>query len=355
MSGGDSTTMTTKNFTIRAADARDRERWNAFLDNSSDGNFYQMYEWERVNREALGHGTHFLIVDDGGGQVLGVLPLVRVRSRLFGDILASMPFVNYGGPTAVDEEVESALVKEACRLAEELETDYLELRANRPLGTLATTTDKVSMTVPLDPDPDVVWRAFKSKHRNNIKGVLKGGVEVRSGREELLDAFYSLMARSWRDLGTPLYDRAYFETVLDTFGDRIRIFVAYKDDVPVATALNGHFGGTVEGLWAAMDPEHRKLQANYALYWEMIRDACARGYSAFHLGRSTVDSPAARWKERWTAEPEPLYWCYHLVNRDELPELNPNNPKFAMAIRVWRKLPLGLTTSIGPHLARVLP
>lgn len=347
--------MTTQNLTVRPARALDAERWNGFLDRAPQSNFYQLYEWERVNREALGHSTHFLLAEDGDDRVQGVIPLVRIRSRLFGDMLVSMPFVNYGGPAADDAEIESLLVREASRLAEELGTDYLEIRSARPVGRLPAQTNKVSMTVPLDPDPDVVWRAFKSKHRNNIKSVQRDDVEVRSGGRELLDPFYELMAVSWRDLGTPLYGKSYFETVMDAFENRIRIFVAYKDGVPVATAFNGHFHGTVEGLWAAMDPAYRKLQANYVLYWEMIRDACERGCLAFHLGRSTVDSPAARWKERWTAEPQQLYWCYHLVGRNELPELNPDNPKFAMAIRMWRRLPIGITTLLGPPLARMLP
>ena len=119
--------------------------------------------------------------------------------------------------------------------------------------------------------------------------------------------------------------------------------------------MNGHFRGTVEGMWSGMDPAGRDLQPNYVLFWEMIKDACERGFSRFHLGRSTEDSGAARFKAKWNAEPERLFWNYHLVRSKEIPALNPDNPKFALAIRTWRRLPMGVTRILGPPLARLLP
>ena len=41
-----------------------------------------------------------------GDRFAGVFPLVQVKSRLFGNIACSMPFVNYGGPCAIDVDVE---------------------------------------------------------------------------------------------------------------------------------------------------------------------------------------------------------------------------------------------------------
>jgi hypothetical protein len=38
-----------------------------------------------------------------------------------------------------------------------------------------------------------------------------------------------------------------------------------------------------------------------------------------------------------------------------LPDVNPDNPKFAAAIRLWRRLPLPLTRMIGPAIVKYLP
>ncbi len=338
---------------VRDADDTDCERWNGFLA-STEGTFYQAYEWRELNREELRHETWFLMAERDG-DIEGVLPLVRVRSRLFGDIVCSMPFVNYGGVCARSESARSALVAEARRRAEEATCDYLEIRAREELPGMASRSDKVTMRLPLDTDPDVVWRSFKSKHRNNVNRVQREGVEVESGGELLVPAFYRLLSASWSDMGTPLYRESYFRALMNLFGDRARIFLAYQGGRPIAGALNGYFNGVVEGMWAAMLPEARKLQPNYVLYWEMIRHGCIEGLPWYHLGRSTRDSPAAAWKARWGAEAIPLYWNYHLVGRSSVPELNPRNPKYRAAIAAWRRLPLAFTRAMGPPLARLIP
>ena len=124
---------------------------------------------------------------------------------------------------------------------------------------------------------------------------------------------------------------------------------------PVAVAFNGYFNGVVEGMWAGGTPAARGLQANYALYWDMMKDACERGMRRYHLGRSTAESGAEDFKKRWNAEPSQLYWYFHRPKGGEMPQLNVDNPKYKLAIQAWRKLPLWVTRKIGPPLARSIP
>ena len=339
---------------IRLATDADAARWNAFVNLCPRANFYQRFEWAGVNHDRLGHQTPFLIAEHGDA-VTGVLPLVRVRSLLFGDVLASMPFVNFGGPAGMDDATEAGLVDAACAHAARLRCHYLQLRASRAFGDLQVTTDKVSMTIALDRDPEAVMRGFTAKHRHNIRRAQKNDIMVRAGGAELLADFFETLSLSWQRLGTPLYRHTYFEDIVRRFGDDVRIYVAYRGGVPIATAFNGYFRDTVEGLWAGVDPQAHDLQPNYVLYWEMIRDACERGFRYFQLGRSTKDSGAMRFKEKWSAQPQQLYWNYHLVRAKEIPQLNPDNPRYEHAIRLWQRLPLRVLRVIGPPLARLIP
>ena len=59
-----------------------------------------------------------------GGNVRGVLPLVHMKSFLFGNQLTSMPFFDMGGVLFDDDEVEKELVVKAIRLAESLKADH---------------------------------------------------------------------------------------------------------------------------------------------------------------------------------------------------------------------------------------
>jgi FemAB-related protein (PEP-CTERM system-associated) len=333
---------------------RDADDWNtaaALL----GGSFYHLWQWRKINRESLGHLTISLAARRNGA-IVGLLPLVSVEHKVFGRILCSMPFVNFGGACAVDEETREALVSAAVAVAKERHADYLELRCTQPLNlTLPVTTHKISMTIPLAADAETLWEKFTHSHRKNVRRAYKNDLSVVSGGLDRLPAFYDVMEEGWRSLGTPLYSRDYFENVLGALGDRARVFICLHRDEPVAAALTGYFNGAVEGLWAGGRADAHALNANYVLYWEMIRDACARGDRTFHLGRSTAHSGSEEFKSRWNAHPTQLYWYYFRPAGGELPQLNVTNPKYQLAIRAWRHMPLWCTRRIGPFLARGIP
>ena len=340
---------------VEPATAAHAVEWNTFLEQQPQGSFYHLHEWSGINQRALSNPS-FNLIARAGNEIRGVLPLTLVASPLFGRVLCSMPFVNYGGPVCVDAAATDALVRAARDRANELKADYLELRCASAIETdMSVSTRKISMHIELAPDPDTLWNKFASKHRTNIRRAQKNNLEVRSGGAELLDIFYSVMEQSWRQLGTPFYARSYFETILKALPEHTRIFVCSQGTTPVAVAFNGYFNGMVEGLWAGGTELSRPLQANYVLYWEMMRDACVRGCTRYHLGRSTADSGAEDFKKKWNATASQLYWYFHRPSGGEMPQLNVDNPKYKLAIQVWQKLPLWVTRLIGPPLARSIP
>ena len=211
------------------------------------------------------------------------------------------------------------------------------------------------MTISLDSNPDTIWSSFTSKHRKNIRRAYKNNLRVESGQFELLNTFYDLLCRSWRGLGTPIYRKKFFERILDAFGQDVLIHVAFKDDTPVATALTGHFRGTVEGMWAGSPIEYRNVQSNYVLYWEMIKTACEMGSEHFHLGRSSTGSGSESFKKKWSADTRQLYWQYYLPEGGPMPELNVDNPRYKNAIRLWQMMPVWMTRLVGPTIARSIP
>ena len=335
-------------------DASGRE-WDAFLDAHQHGSFYHRYGWRRLNQVQLGHSCIYLEARDGD-SVTGILPLVLTGSRIFGRILCSLPFVNFGGPVAVDAGTTQRLLEAAQEHAARLRANYLEVRCAEPLETdLPASLHKVSMTLDLEPDPDLLWNKFASKHRTNIRRVYKDGLTVTAGGQELLPDFYAVMQRSWRDLGTPLYAPEYFKAIVDAFPDQTRIFVCRRNGEPIAVAFNGYYAATVEGMWAGTTPAGHELQANYVLYWEMIKDACERGFRRYHLGRSTAGSGAEQFKKKWNAVTTQLYWYHYRPDGRDSAVVNVDNPKFRAAIAAWRKLPLWATRVLGPPIARLIP
>ncbi|MCC7032944.1 MAG: FemAB family PEP-CTERM system-associated protein [Acidobacteria bacterium] len=339
---------------IRCDDAH-RSRWNAFTLGSPRASFYHRWEWREINERCFGHATTYLAaVDDG--RLVGILPLVRLKSLLFGNLACSMPFVNYGGPAGESDDVEEQLLQAAGEVADEWGVEYVELRSRRRLPDRYPYSDhKVSMTIALDPDPEVVLGRMKREQRAEIRRAYKHGFVARFGADQV-DEFYRILSESWREMGTPIYRIDYLKAILAAFPDATRLCVVYDaDGRPAAGAFDGLHNGTWEGMWLGIRSEYRRQLAGYVLYWELIRHACESGAQLFHLGRSSKDSGGDQFKKKWNAEALQLYWTYLLRTRREMPTLNPTNPKYQLAIKAWRRLPLAMTQVMGPFLARSIP
>jgi serine/alanine adding enzyme len=317
---------------------------------------YHTFAWRRIIESSFGHRAHYLIAEAADGRLTGVLPLVRVRSRMFGDFLVSLPFVNYGGPCADDLGMARRLVAEAIRLAERQGVSHLELRTETRIERdLQTRQSKVSMRLPLPPTADELWTSFPTKLRTKIRRVQQEDMTVRIGRGEELDAFYDVFAANMRDLGTPVYAKRFFRAVLDELPDTSWIGTVRLKGQPVAAGLIVGFRNGVEIPWGSSHRRYNHLRPNLLLYWNLLRFSCEQGYRLFDFGRSSPDSGPYHFKLQWEAAPVPLQWQYWLPDGAALPDLNPQNPRYQLAVRMWQRLPVGLTRVIGPPIVRNIP
>jgi FemAB-related protein (PEP-CTERM system-associated) len=329
--------------------------WTEYVRKHPQATFYHEIGWKEIIERSFGHKTYYLMAMRQD-SIAGILPLVHLKSHLFGSIYCSMPFLNFGGICADDSESERDLLDAARELLRKTRADYLELRhRHNSCQDLPAKTHKVSMMIELDSDPEKLWNGFKTKHRTNIRRSEKNGLTLRSGGAELVDDFFNIISFGWRDLGTPLYRKSFFQAIVDRFSNNVEIFVVYHKDMPIGTAFNGLFRDTVEGMWTYALKENSNLQTNYFLYWKMIEKACMDGYRHFHLGRSTNETGATFFKSKWNAVPQQLYWEYILNRKKAMPDLSVDNPRFRLAQNVWRRMPVSLTNFIGPWVARSIP
>src|SRR5690606_19118862 len=88
--------------------------WDAYVAAHADGGPYHYAGWPRLIARAFNHEAE-LLAATVDAHVVGVLPLVVMRSRLFGRFVVSLPFLNEGGLLADDAEVEGRLVEEGIR------------------------------------------------------------------------------------------------------------------------------------------------------------------------------------------------------------------------------------------------
>ncbi|HMA11920.1 MAG TPA: hypothetical protein VKO83_08530, partial [Steroidobacteraceae bacterium] len=112
---------------VRPLEASEAARWDAYVQAHADATFFHRAGWKRVIEDAFGHRTHFLLAESAG-EIVGVLPLAEIRSRLFGHSLGSLPFCAYGGILADHDAAWRALDEAAQALARQLRVGALEYR-----------------------------------------------------------------------------------------------------------------------------------------------------------------------------------------------------------------------------------
>ncbi len=316
---------------------------------------YHRQGWLQVIGNAFGHQTKYLAAQDSDA-VVGVLPLVFFNSRLFGRFTVSMPFLNYGGVLADNPAIETALLTRAIEETRAARGAFLELRHTRQhFSTLASKRHKVTMELRLQATVEDQWGALDPRVRNHVRKAEKSGLDTISGGLELLPAFYEVFAHNMRDLGTPVYNVRLFREVLATFPDESRLFVVRANGRPLAASLVHWHGNTIEVPWASALREFNPLCANVLLYWEMVRFAIGRGLTIFDLGRCTPDEGTYQFKKQWRAQPREVVWEYWTADGQSVPQLNPKNPKFDLAIRLWQRLPVSVATALGPFIVRNIP
>jgi serine/alanine adding enzyme len=337
---------------VSVAGRSDSGAWEAYVDARGDAAGYHSWRWQRVFAGAFGHEPVYLIAREGG-VITGVLPIVQIKSLLFGRTLTSLPFVNYGGVMADAPETARALVGAAAEQALTRKCSHVELRhVDRQFADLPSKQHKVAMRLKTGPG---MWDGLDRKVRNQIRKAEKSGLTVERGGEGLVQDFYSVFARNMRDLGTPVYSRRLFEEVLRTFPDRAQIHIVRLNGLPIAGGVTYRTAQMVQLPWASSLRSYNTLCPNVLLYWDAIQYAVECGARVFDMGRSTPNEGTFKFKAQWGAEPVPLHWEYQLMSQGELPNLSPANPKYQFAIAVWQKLPLAVTLRVGPMIVRAIP
>jgi serine/alanine adding enzyme len=330
--------------------------WDDFVSSMNESTNYHRFGWREVLEKSFGHQTYYLVARNCGKEICGILPLVHLKSRLFGNFLVSLPFFNYCGPLCSSTQVSTRLLNYTRNVMEEVCADYVELRyVNDWKEGFETKSHKVTMVLDLETDQCAQWKVFDAKVRNQVRKAEKSGLTAIVGHLELLDGFYEVFCRNMRDLGTPVYGKNFFQNILEVFPDSTRIISVVLEGKVIASCVLTWFKGTLEVPWASSVIDYREKCPNNLLYWEAIRFAIRNGVRQFDFGRSTPGEGTFRFKKQWGAKPVPLYWQYMIEPGRDLPEINPKNPRYQAAIKVWKKLPVSLTRILGPRIVRNIP
>ena len=317
--------------------------------------FFHRPGWTHLVEEVYGHRNQTLIAKTGD-RITGVLPLNLVKSPLTGKALISNAFAVGSGILSSDEQSHQALAAAAIDLGRDENVDYIELRSTDATleGWHTKASTYVGFEKPIAQTPDEILSSIPRKRRAELRKALKLEKEGRLTftRDTSIDHFYRLYALSLRNLGTPVFPKRFAQAIVDRFRDKIDLLTVHYDGEPIASLLSFEHGNRIMPYYVGASAQARPSRGFDFIYWQQMLIARERGLDLFDFGRSKVNIGSYGFKKTWGIEPTPLAYQVKLIGTQTMPDINPNNPKFQLATRVWKRLPVPVATLGGGVLAR---
>ena len=126
----------------------------------------------------------------------------------------------------------------------------LEYRFREPPDETASTVEwhrkddlYVTFRKPIQLDDAANLKAIPRKQRAMVRKGIEQGLSSRSDLD--VDVLHGIYAQSVRNLGTPVFSRAYFRLLRDVFQDRMDVVTISNAGQPVAAVLNFYERGEV--------------------------------------------------------------------------------------------------------------
>lgn len=333
----------------------DRDEWDEFVNSSPNTKFFHLWNWRAVFEQTYGIQGIYVAAKEGE-KLVGVLPLLQIKSPVFGNYLTSLP----GGIAADNETVKRRLFEAAAEIVEEDGFDYLALRdcsSEDYLDEVDTEKNQASMIVEIGSD-------FSNVMHNISHTPLK--LARRASNDSLhsefdfnfFEDYYPVYLRAVRERGTPTQGKKFFETIYHQFGDKFKLVSIFKDSKILGGGFLFHFKDTLVCTWSGMVSKYYPLNTSYLLIWDILKLASQLNVRQLDLGRSTIGSGAFEHKLRWGANPVPLYQHYYFnKTRNVTNERISRNDKFIYRafVKAWELAPLSLTELLGPKLRTQIP
>ncbi|WP_296680969.1 FemAB family XrtA/PEP-CTERM system-associated protein [Novosphingobium sp.] len=336
----------------------ERARIESLVAGHSDGTAFHRPAWIRAVAVATGNRALALIAERDG-ELCGHLPLVDIRSLLFGRAMVSSGFAVGGGILASDRTVSESLFAAVEDLALEEGAPSIELRGGvLPLDRKGWTVRKdahCGFVRSLADDDEAQLTAIPRKQRAEVRKGLASDLTVTIGSGVVdRSAHYAVYAESVRNLGTPVFPKRLFNEVLDSFGTNADILTVWSGPAPVASVLSLYHQGAVMPYWGGGTRMARSLRANDRMYFELMLHARRRGCDRFDFGRSKTGSGAYDFKRNWGFEAQPLSYAVWTVPGGEPRNTDPTSDAHGAKIELWKRLPLSIANLVGPWIARGL-
>ena len=317
-----------------------------------NASFFHTMEWARVLVETYNYSPQYVVVKNSG-RIVGMLPLMEVRSMWTGKRGVCLPFSDNCGPLLSRGATPSELME--CVREHGLKSGWRYFEVREGCDTLPAaipSDDFVVHTLPLEDREELQFAKLRGSHRRNIQRSLREGVEVQHLQSrDAIDLFYALHCRTRRHHGVPPQPARFFHLIHKIIIEPGHGFVSLArfEGRTIAGAVYFHFGSHAIYKFGASDRRFQHLRPNNLVMWKAICHLQRQHLTELSLGRTDLhDEGLLQFKRGWGGIESRLE--YHRIGLKR--EVRPMEPAAAgrgagLGRRIARWMPLPVLRLVG--------
>lgn len=300
------------------------EEWDAFVAQHPNGSVLQTTRWAQLKNH-FGWSSHRVWLRRDNKLVAGAQVLFRSAALGLGRIayVPHGPLVDWDDEEQVEVLLNQIDVSAYEHRAGMLKMEPLLWQRDIPperwqalcerfdcIWDTDTIQPPRTLIVNLEPPEEEILMAMKSKTRYNIRLAGRKGVTVREGTMADIPMFSRMMQVTGQRDGFSVHEPLYYKTAYEIFApDHAAMLVAEYEGQPLGALMVFALGDTAYYLYGASSNEERQRMPTYALQWEAMRWAKARGCTRYDLW-GVPDYPEDTLEEQFAERGDGLWGVY---------------------------------------------
>jgi hypothetical protein len=293
-------------------------RWEVLVSAHPQASVFHSTSWLRALQTAYSYQPVVITTCSPGTALTNGLVFCRVKSWLTGRRLVSLPFSDHCEPLASAPAEMDDLLVDMRQHVDVGKWKYLEIRPTyyQPgarTGLRKSLTYRIHRLDLARSKPELFNNFHKSCVQSKIRRAEREKLHYEEGTsEDLLKKFYDLLVATRRRQRLPPQPLSWFRALIKAFGYNLKIRVASKNDLPIASILTLSHKQSMVYKYGCSDVRFHRLGGMALLFWNTIQEAKDRGIEELEMGRSDNDNLGLiTFKEHWGAVGKPLsYWVY---------------------------------------------
>jgi CelD/BcsL family acetyltransferase involved in cellulose biosynthesis len=331
----------------------DVKGWNDQLEVEEQDSFFYTSNWARVLSGTYHYDPHYLVAREAG-KIVGLIPMMGIKSFCTGKRGVSLPFTDYCYPLVNDRASAEQLFQTLIQHGNSHGWKSFELRGELPGINSLPSSRYYSHRLALSPNEEVIFSGFSNNTRRNINKAQREGVEVRIGNDEdSMREFYRLNCMTRKRHGLPPQPYRFFRYIFhDVIADnRGLVLLANKGGGSIAGAVFFHFGKHAIYKFGASDLDQKSLRANSLVMWEAIRWYAGHHFKTFCFGKTELENEGLRrFKIGWGSSERILEYSVYDLKRAAF--VAKNSKVVGWHNNVFNKMPIPLARLIGSAIYR---